>query len=115
MLNKLTQNIITLIKNIPKGKVISYGKIAFFAGNPNGARQVVRILHSCSQKYDLPWHRVVNAKLQISFKDDDAISEQRVMLEKEGVRFSSKGKIEKQFLWQIDFKDNMINLKDKSE
>lgn len=57
-----TEEVIRIIKHIPRGKVMTYGQIAGEAGSPRGARQVVRILHSMSEKYELPWHRVMNAK-----------------------------------------------------
>ncbi|MGR9048320.1 MGMT family protein [Halobacillus faecis] len=77
-----TQRIIQIIHSIPKGRVMSYGQIAACAGNPRAARQVARALHSMSEKHELPWHRVVNAKGEIAVKDP---SRQRQLLEKEGV------------------------------
>lgn len=61
-----TQDVVTIIRAIPAGRVATYGQIARLAGNPRAARQVVRILHSMSQAERLPWHRVVNAKGEIS-------------------------------------------------
>ena len=43
-----TQRVIELIQAIPPGYVMSYGQVAAAAGNPRGARQVVRILHAMS-------------------------------------------------------------------
>ncbi|MBX0358043.1 MGMT family protein [Halobacillus sp. Nhm2S1] len=77
-----TQRIIQIILSIPKGRVMSYGQIAACAGNPRAARQVARALHSMSEKHELPWHRVVNAKGKIAVKDP---LRQRQLLEKEGV------------------------------
>lgn len=77
-----TERIIQVIRRIPKGRVMSYGQIAACAGNPRAARQVSRALHSMSDKHDLPWHRVVNAKGQIVVKNS---SRQRELLELEGV------------------------------
>ncbi|MFX1494230.1 MAG: MGMT family protein, partial [Promethearchaeota archaeon] len=57
-----SQNIRELIKQIPYGRIATYGQIAAFAGNPRAARQVAWILHSCSKKDNLPWHRVINSK-----------------------------------------------------
>lgn len=51
-----TERVVEAIKRIPKGKVATYGQIATKAGNPFGARQVVRVLHTLSEKHDLPWH-----------------------------------------------------------
>lgn len=55
-----TARVLQIILLIPEGKVMTYGQIAAEAGSPRGARQVVRILHTLSQKHRLPWHRVVN-------------------------------------------------------
>ena len=69
---------------------MSYGQVAAAAGNPRGARQVVRVLHSMSEKYELPWHRIINAKGEISFTGND----QRGMLEAEGIVFKKNGKVD---------------------
>lgn len=89
-----------LIKKIPQGKVATYGWIAAMAGNPRGARQVARILHSCSRKDNLPWHRIINQKGRISLKHDDGYALQKQLLEKEGIVFDATDTIcLKTFLW----------------
>lgn len=88
-----TKNVIDLIQRIPPGKVMTYGQVAALAGNQRAARQVVRILHSMSRKYQLPWHRVVNAKGQISIRNDETYNEQMLQLQIEGVEVSEDGKI----------------------
>ncbi|MCU9594524.1 MGMT family protein [Caldibacillus thermolactis] len=80
-----TEKVIQIIKSIPEGKVMTYGQIARLAGSPRGARQVVRILHSLSEKYQLPWHRVINAKGEIAFKDEELRFKQITLLLEEGV------------------------------
>ncbi|WP_042148803.1 MGMT family protein [Paucisalibacillus sp. EB02] len=80
-----TERVINIIQNIPKGRVMTYGQIGRLAGNPRAARQVVRILHSMSKKYQLPWHRVINAKGQVAMKDEASYNEQILNLEAEGV------------------------------
>lgn len=85
-----TEKAVTIIKNIPEGKVMTYGQISALAGSPRAARQVVRILHSLSRKHQLPWHRVINSKGEIGLKDDE---EQKFLLEAEGVEVSNSGKI----------------------
>ncbi len=67
---------------------MTYGQVAALAGNAGGARQVARILHSMSSKYNLPWHRVISSKGTISIRDPEGALMQKVLLEKEGVRFS---------------------------
>lgn len=85
-----TNNVIRIIKTIPFGKVMTYGQIAKAAGSPRSARQVVRILHSMSEKYDLPWHRVINSKGEIGFRDEEMVLTQKLMLEAEGIEFRTE-------------------------
>jgi len=89
-----TEKVIRIIQSIPEGKVMTYGSIAFAAGSPRGARQVVRILHSMSQKHNLPWHRVVNIKGMISLTEDESNSMQKLLLLGEGIVFNEKNIID---------------------
>jgi methylated-DNA-protein-cysteine methyltransferase related protein len=76
-----------LIRSIPKAKVATYGQIAGMAGNPRGAREVVRVLNT--QK-DLPWHRVLAAGGRITLPGPGGVL-QRKLLEAEGVQFNADG------------------------
>ncbi len=80
-----TEVVIDIIKNIPKGMVMTYGQIATYASSPRSSRQVARILHSMSSKYNLPWYRVINSKGQIAFNNEEFRDEQIKLLENEGV------------------------------
>jgi methylated-DNA-protein-cysteine methyltransferase-like protein len=84
-----TKNVISIIQCIPEGKVMTYGQIAKCAGSPRGARQVVRILHSMSKKYQLPWHRVINSKGEISIAADESFQMQAFLLQAEGVEIKN--------------------------
>ena len=96
-----TETVKSLIKQIPAGKVVTYGLVAAWAGNPKGARQVSRILHSCSRKDGLPWHRVVNRAGKISLKPSAGYEHQKQLLQEEGVTFSREDAIDlKTYLWQ---------------
>ena len=89
-----------IIKQIPVGKVATYGQIAFLAGNPRGARQVSWILHSCSKKDNLPWHRIINSKGHISLAINQGYNIQKALLEKEGIVFEEDGSINLNlYLW----------------
>lgn len=100
MSNTFTLKVKTLITMVPEGMVTTYGLIAASAGNPRAARQVARILHSCSRKDNLPWHRIVNRNGQISLKPYEGYDVQKQLLEKEGVFFDQNGTIDfDQFLW----------------
>jgi methylated-DNA-protein-cysteine methyltransferase-like protein len=90
-----------IIRRIPPGMVSTYGIIAKYAGNRSGARQVARILYSSSEKYGLPWHRVVNRDGQISPRSSMGHLFQRQLLEEEGVVFGENGRIDfTLFLWR---------------
>jgi methylated-DNA-protein-cysteine methyltransferase related protein len=71
------------IRQIPKGKVSTYGGVARAAGFPGRARQVVWALRNGR---GLPWHRVVGAGGKISLPGENGL-EQRLRLESEGVAF----------------------------
>jgi methylated-DNA-protein-cysteine methyltransferase related protein len=96
-----SQRIRTLITNIPSGRVATYGRIAAYAGNPRGARQVVRILHSSSEKYNLPWHRVINSKGRISLPRGNGYEVQKELLLKEGIVFNEKDEVDLSvYVWE---------------
>lgn len=101
MSENFTARAVAIIRNIPFGKVTTYGMIAAVAGNPRGARQVARILHSCSEKYSLPWHRVINRHGEISVRSSMGYIFQRGLLAEEGVLIDTDGKIDfTKYLWQ---------------
>ncbi len=93
-MTEFTENVLKIIKSIPPGKVMTYGQIAAKAGNPWGARQVSRLLHTMSEKYDLPWHRVINSKGGISltgiyrFKQIDLLIGEGIIFDKDTINLS---------------------------
>ncbi|WP_028543725.1 MGMT family protein [Paenibacillus taiwanensis] len=89
-----TRRVIEIVKGIPEGSVMTYGQVAELAGSKRGARQVVRVLHSMSTAYELPWHRVINAKGEIALSDDEARFKQIVYLNSEGVMLDEAGRID---------------------
>ena len=88
-----TEEVIRILKETPPGVVVTYGQVARLAGSPRSARQVVRILHSMSEKHNLPWHRVVNAKGEINVPDEAFKAKQRRLLMEEGVLFTEDGRV----------------------
>lgn len=62
-----TKRVIELIRKVPKGKVATYGLIARLAGRPQGSRGVGWILHSSTNKYKLPWQRIIKSSGHLSF------------------------------------------------
>lgn len=84
-MNPFTKSALEVIQAIPPGRVATYGQVASLAGHPRAARQVARILHSMSKKYNLPWHRVVNAKGKIVISDEETAYEQCRLLKEEQI------------------------------
>lgn len=93
-MSPFTMKVIEIIKAVPRGYVMTYGRVAELAGNRRAARQVVRILHSSSRKYDLPWYRIVNAKGEIALKDELARQEQISYLQDEGIEVDERGRVD---------------------
>jgi len=99
----LTLNIIKIIQNIPKGKVLTYGRIAKLAGNPRAARQVAWTLNSSTEKYALPWHRVINSQGLIALNSEEGRNQQKFLLMKEGIEFVGEFEIDlSKYLWKIN-------------
>jgi methylated-DNA-protein-cysteine methyltransferase-like protein len=89
----------TLVRKIPRGKVATYGQIARAIGAPGAARTVGWAMHDCPA--NVPWHRVVNARGEVSLRPTAGYHEQRARLKAEGVRFDRAGKIDlKKYGWQ---------------
>ena len=102
MENSYSERVKELIKQIPYGKVATYGQIATYAGNPRAARQVAWILHSSSKKDNLPWHRVINSKGRISLPPQRGYGIQKKLLEQEGIIFKEDGSVNLDiYLWLI--------------
>jgi len=85
--------IYSVVRRIPRGRVASYGQIAALAGLPGHARQVGYALHALSPGTAVPWQRVVNAAGAISLRPMSGGISQRLLLEKEGVHFDTRGRI----------------------
>ncbi len=96
--------IYAIVRQIPLGKVATYGQVAVLADLPGQARLVGYALYRVDmQTSDVPWHRVINAKGEISYSPfrQGADYLQRSLLEQEGIPFSPSGKIDlKQYQWQ---------------
>jgi len=76
------------IRQIPRGKVATYGQVAAAAGYPLYHRQVAQLLRA-SPVGSLPWQRVLGSGGAIKLHGEAGL-EQRMRLEMEGVRFRGK-------------------------
>lgn len=94
--------ICAVVRRIPKGWVATYGQVAAMAGLPRRARLVGHVLQHLDPAADIPWHRVVNAKGEVSYSASrnggDAV--QRRLLETEGVEFNQRNRFNlERFRW----------------
>lgn len=97
--------IYAVVRQIPEGKVATYGQVAELANLPRQARLVGYALFRVDAASDVPWHRVINAKGEISespFRQGGDYL-QRSRLEQEGIEFNQEGKINlREYRWQPD-------------
>jgi methylated-DNA-protein-cysteine methyltransferase related protein len=86
--------IYAVVRRIPRGRVATYGQVAELAGLSGHARQVGYALHALPPGTTVPWHRVVNAAGACSRRAvPGAELSQRLLLEREGVRFNARGRL----------------------
>ncbi|MGW8144803.1 MAG: MGMT family protein [Anaerolineales bacterium] len=97
-----------LVRQIPPGKVSTYGRIAGYISPPKGmsfqayeargARMVGGAMAACPA--DVPWQRVINSQGKISLRQGGGGETQRELLEEEGVVFDYKDRVDlKVYLW----------------
>lgn len=85
----------SVVRRVPRGRVATYGQIAELAGLEGHARQVGYALHNLPERSDVPWHRVINSRGEISARSaGDSHELQRMLLESEGVELDSRGRID---------------------
>ncbi|MGK7944288.1 MAG: MGMT family protein [Microcystaceae cyanobacterium] len=98
-----------IVCQIPSGQVATYGQIAILAQMHNKARLVGYALYRVDrQSSDIPWHRVVNSKGEISYSSLRNGSDylQRLLLEQENIIFDHKGKINlHKYQWKTGIND----------
>ena len=100
-MNSTYEKIYSVVNQIPYGHIATYGQVAGLAGIPRQARQVGYALsHLTDDK--IPWHRVINARGEISGRSNpDYARLQRILLEEEGITFSPDGRTSlTRFLWK---------------
>ena len=87
------QRVYALVRQIPRGKVVSYGQAAH-ACPPLTARQVGQIMAHALED-DIPWWRVVGSdgSLRIRKRDPMLAQLQKSLLQQEGVPFTPDGRV----------------------
>ena len=91
-----------VVARIPRGKVSTYGAVARTAGLGEHARLVGYALHALPDGAAIPWHRVINARGEISLrKSPGAAKRQERLLNEEGVLLR-EGRIDlSRFGWRV--------------
>ncbi len=103
------ERVYAVVRLIPRGSVATYGQVACLAGLGGDARQVGYALHALPARSRVPWHRVINSRGGISLhpKGGGDVT-QRLMLEREGVRFNAAGRTDlKRFGWQVQSNETL--------
>ena len=81
-----------VVRQVPAGKVVTYGQVAALLGKPRAARAVGYALRFLPTGLDVPWHRVINHRGHISWRTPlESPLVQRLLLEAEGVVFDAAG------------------------
>ncbi|MBR2208201.1 MAG: MGMT family protein [Synergistaceae bacterium] len=106
MLN-FEEKIFEAVKQIPRGRVATYGQIAELLGDKKLARAVGNVLHKNKNQFDVPCYRVVNAKGELSSAYAfGGASEQEKLLRSDGVEVAN-GKVDLiKYAWKQNNRDN---------
>lgn len=101
--NDSYQKIWAVVRQIPFGKVATYGQIARLAGFGGQPRLAGYALHNTPNDVEIPWHRVINAQGRISLpKEDGRYDLQKTLLEAEDVVFIGERVDLERFRWHPD-------------
>ena len=90
MENPLFEKIYALAREIPSGKVTTYGQLGAMVGLTD-MRHVGDAMNACPS--DVPWQRVINSRGTISIGGATG-NKQRTLLEAEGVVFDENGRVD---------------------
>jgi methylated-DNA-protein-cysteine methyltransferase-like protein len=96
------KRIYATVSRIPRGRVATYGQVAQLARIPGQARQVGYALSALSGDSSIPWHRVINARGEVSRRSNPTFEAiQRQLLEREGVAFDADSRVPlSRFRWR---------------
>src|ERR1051325_569145 len=85
-----------VVRRVPRGRVVTYGQVAAILGQPRGARAVGMALGALRGPLLalVPRHRLINAAGRFGHRDGFWADIQREFLEREGVRFDRRGRVD---------------------
>lgn len=84
------ERVYTLVRRVPRGRVITYGTLAALLGDPRKAREVGWAMNTCPD--DVPAQRVINRLGGVSGPSRAGADRRRRQLEAEGVVFDAEGR-----------------------
>lgn len=89
---KYRQRVYEIVRQIPVGRVMTYGQIAIMLGEGYTARTVGYVMHAADTE-NVPWQRVINSQGACSTgRMTVPVNLQQSILEDEGVKFDAKGR-----------------------
>lgn len=86
------EKVLKIVKQIPKGKVLTYSQVAKQAGVPNASRAVGTVMANNKDK-TIPCHRVIRSDGSIGAYNGIQGTDKSALLKKEGISISTKGKV----------------------
>jgi methylated-DNA-protein-cysteine methyltransferase related protein len=99
------QRVYEITKQIPRGKVATYGQIATMLGDKTAARAVGLALSQNTDPENIPCHRVVAANGNLTGYAFGGVKKKKEILEKEGVVFSGEVVNLKFSQWHQEFEN----------
>ena len=97
---KYRERVYRIVRRIPRGRLMTYGQIAYLLGEGYTPRTVGFVMHGSDD--NTPWHRVINSQgrcstTKIALPGD----KQQRMLEHEGVKFDAHGRCDLEtYIWK---------------
>ena len=110
---KFVRAVYALVRDVPRGRVVTYGQVAAILGHPRAARAVGNALRHLSRPLAriVPWQRVINASGGISIRGDLQRPDlQRQLLESEGIKFR-RGRVDlRTYRWAGPRRERTVRL-----
>jgi len=96
------ERVYSIVAQVPRGRVATYGQIAEIAGLGRAGRQAGYALSALADDSPIPWHRVVSARGCISIRSETGSEKiQKTLLKREGVVFGTDDRISlERFRWR---------------
>ncbi len=106
------QNIYSVVRCVPAGKVACYGQVADLAGLPGRARLVGKALSKVADELQVPWYRILRASGQIAFPAGSELNQtQSALLQQENVLVRNNRVKLSVFQWQPNLSEMLWKLK----